>query len=107
MTCAEIVDDDSWSYDELLPFIRRTENDQSEEWKDETQHGNDGTISVSPICRTRKFPLREALKQAWSEAGVPYKGDPNDGQPNGVTEAVEFGRTAFANSLINYSISAA
>lgn len=86
---AELVGDDVWSYDKLLPCIRRTENDQCGQWKDEKQHGYHGTITASPLFQTRKFPLRETLKQAWEEAGVKYKGDPNDGLPNGVTEAVE------------------
>jgi choline dehydrogenase-like flavoprotein len=86
---AEIVGDQSWSYDELLPAFRRTEKDMGEEWKDEVQHGYSGTVAVDPICRTRRFPLREDLRRAWEESGVGYKGDPNSGRPNGVTEALQ------------------
>jgi choline dehydrogenase-like flavoprotein len=86
---AEIVGDDSWSYEKLLPCFRKTEKDMGEEWQNQVQHGYEGTVAVDPICRTRRFPLREDMRRAWEESGVDYKGDPNDGRPNGVTEALQ------------------
>ncbi|OAP59416.1 hypothetical protein AYL99_06714 [Fonsecaea erecta] len=91
---AKIVGDDSWGYDALLPYMRRVESAVVPEGmaKDETQHGYDGPLKLTPIRAlwpSRKYPLRESVQKMWEEAGVRYIPDGNAGDQNGLVEFVE------------------
>ncbi|KIX99801.1 uncharacterized protein Z520_04437 [Fonsecaea multimorphosa CBS 102226] len=92
---AKIVGDDSWGYDALLPYMRRVESMVVLEGvveKDETQHGYDGPLKLTPIRSlwpARKYPLRESVQKMWEEAGVKYIPDGNAGDQNGLVEFVE------------------
>lgn len=91
---AKVVGDDAWSYDELVPFFRKTEWVVEPEagTLEEEGHGHNGTFKVVPIRANhprRQYPLRETIQKAWDEAGVPYNPDGNSGDQNGLTEMVE------------------
>ncbi|KIV79958.1 hypothetical protein, variant [Exophiala sideris] len=91
---AELVGDDAWSYDNLLPYFRKTERVvmASNDSRDDIHHGYDGDLTVVPIRANwpkRKYPLRETVQKAWEEVGVNYISDGNRGDQNGLMEMVE------------------
>ncbi|KAK5045860.1 hypothetical protein LTR84_008953 [Exophiala bonariae] len=93
-TWAEMVGDHSWSYEQLLPYFRKVEkvNPGVDGMRDELQHGYDGFLTATPVKSlhpARQYPLRDKVKQAWDEAGIPYVADGNNGEQNGLTELVE------------------
>ncbi|KAK5208787.1 hypothetical protein LTR47_007944 [Exophiala xenobiotica] len=94
---AKLVADDAWSYDNLLPYFRMTENvftgsGEGKMDRDELHHGYEGPLTATPVRANwpkRKYPLRESVQKAWEEAGVRYNADGNKGDQNGLTEMVE------------------
>ena len=85
---AEIVGDDSWSYNALLPYFHASESDSNPD-HDPPQHGSQGPVKITAVTATRHYPLRSSLQQAWSEVGVSYVSDGNNGHPNGLTQNLE------------------
>ncbi|KIW66216.1 hypothetical protein PV04_08416 [Phialophora macrospora] len=93
---ARIVGDEAWSYNALLPFMKRVESmavsDENGVVRDESQHGYDGPVKIVPV-RTfwpgRKYPLRESVQKMWEEVNVKYLIDGNGGDQNGLTELAE------------------
>ncbi|KAJ9610823.1 hypothetical protein H2200_005600 [Cladophialophora chaetospira] len=93
---SRIVKDDDWSYEKLLPYMKRVESmavrEENGVVKDESQHGYDGPVKAVPV-RTlwpnRKYPLRDTVQMMWEEAGDKYLVDGNNGDQNGLTELVE------------------
>lgn len=89
--------DEGWGYEGLLPYFRRTEThfevgDDGGAAQQQQQHGFSGpvrTASVSSSSEGRKYPLREALRDAWKRIGVEEIGDGNSGEPRGLAELVE------------------
>ncbi len=67
-----------WSYDEVLPYFKKSENNQSH--RDEF-HGNDGPLWVEEL-RTDN-PYHDVVKQACKEAGLPYNPDFNGATQEG------------------------
>ncbi len=67
-----------WSYSEVLPYFRKSENNQT--FKDEF-HGNSGPVWVEEL-RTDN-PYHGIVKQACKEAGLPYNPDFNGAQQEG------------------------
>ncbi|CCG05427.1 mycofactocin system GMC family oxidoreductase MftG [Blastococcus saxobsidens] len=66
---------DLWSYDRLLPAMRRLESDR--EFGDRPEHGADGPV---PVQRpTSGPPLADALGRAAEELGLPAEPDKNAG----------------------------
>ena len=74
-----------WSYQALLPYMRRTEHHYDAEG-DKYQHGFRGPIHTTS---GRVYPLRNTIHQAFIEAGFPENADLNCGQPHGVAPWVE------------------
>jgi choline dehydrogenase-like flavoprotein len=88
----ELVKDKNWSYDGLLPYLRKTETHFNTENVDTSVHGVDGPIhnvSVSQSSPDRKYPLREPLRAAWDRLGVKVIDDANAGMPLGLGELTE------------------
>ncbi|KAE8315546.1 GMC oxidoreductase [Aspergillus transmontanensis] len=88
---AEIVGDEGYSYDAMLPYFIATERyiDASQA---DGQHGSEGPLYVTPISSTgRKYPLREPLAQAWDQNHVSTLPglDGNRGNPQGRAELAE------------------
>ena len=68
-----------WSYDDVLPYFRKAEN--QERGADEF-HGGDGPLAVSDL-RT-DHPLHDAFIAGAQEAGYPYNRDFNGAEQEGV-----------------------
>ena len=67
-----------WGYDDVLPFFRRSENQESHH---DEYHGNDGPLFVSD-ARDR-HPLARAFLSAAAEAGYPSNEDFNGRRQEG------------------------
>ncbi|KAI9933160.1 hypothetical protein MW887_007631 [Aspergillus wentii] len=88
---AKIVGDESWSYEGLLPYFKKTETHFNPN-VDRSVHGVNGPIhnaSVSSSSSERNYPLKEPVKNAWARLGVNHIEDGNAGSPMGLTELVE------------------
>ncbi|OJK04805.1 hypothetical protein ASPACDRAFT_1884441 [Aspergillus aculeatus ATCC 16872] len=88
---AQLVNDESWSYEGLLPYFKRSET----HWDpnaDPTIHGQSGPIhnaTVASSSLARKYPLRDPLLAAWSRLGVEPIADGNAGHPLGLAALTE------------------
>lgn len=69
---------DGWSYDDVLPFFKRAEDNNR--FCNEV-HGVGGPLGVSDIEHIH--PLTRAWLQACQQAGLPYNPDFNSGDPAG------------------------
>lgn len=88
---AELTGDDGWSYNSMLPYFKLTERDTNST-ASSGQHGQEGTITATAIISKHSecsYPLRDTVKQAFAEAGIPYNSDMNNGKPNGLSENIE------------------
>jgi len=63
----EQVGANGWSYDEFLPYLRKTENYLIEDLAESPYHGKEGPVHVSGTVRT---PLSEIFIQAGQELGM-------------------------------------
>lgn len=77
---ADVVGDDRWSYEGLLPFFKRSET-HYDPGGDRNQHGFDGPIKTSS---GRQFPLRQAVHEGLIEIGLKDNHDANAGNPLGI-----------------------
>lgn len=82
---AEMVGDERYSYDGMLPYFI-----QVEEYFDASvtpgEHGSDGPIYAASVTSTgREYPLRGKLAKTWDETGVKKLDnlDANAGPPPG------------------------
>ncbi|KAF0324817.1 glucose dehydrogenase, partial [Colletotrichum asianum] len=87
----EAVGDDRWTYDGLLPYMKKAETFWDSTINSD-QHGYDGPVGIQSVTSTKRpFPLREKVLQSWHEIGVepiPLF-DGNAGNPLGVAEYTE------------------
>ena len=92
---AQVVGDERWNYENLLPFMKRTEKhfaSATDDVAEALEHGHYGpvqTASVTSSSSERAYPLRDAQLQAWKTSGVDRIADANSGSPLGVAELVE------------------
>ena len=87
---AKVVGDDRWSYKGLLPFFRKSEHYFNTRADPET-HGFDGPIHVTSVSASdpeRMYGLREPVRAAFTELGVPYNGG-SSGSMAGISEYIE------------------
>lgn len=71
-----------WSYDELLPYFVRTQDQTSTSPAyDSAHHGRGGPLVAADL--SDPHPVSRAMVQAAIEAGLPACGDFNNGHPNG------------------------
>ncbi|RDW67678.1 hypothetical protein BP6252_09074 [Coleophoma cylindrospora] len=93
---AKLVGDERWSYENMLPYMKKTET----HWSAEdalpatvaAQHGFSGPVFQASVSSTgRKFPLKDNVKQAWAEIGISELpgADGNAGSPLGLAELQE------------------
>ena len=68
-----------WSYDDLLPYFRRSECFEA---GDSGLRGHDGPVKISEIPDPR--PICDAFISAAVACGIPQNPDYNDGAPDGV-----------------------
>ncbi len=71
---------EGWSYSDVLPYFRRSENQERGESE---AHGVGGPLNVSDI--TEQHDLSAAQLEACVEAGIPLRDDINTGDQEGVT----------------------
>jgi choline dehydrogenase len=69
-----------WAWDDVLAYFRRSEGALGP--LDDTLHGRDGPLTVSPI--TERHPLCEAYARAATELGIPATPDFNGTEQEGV-----------------------
>lgn len=91
---ARLTGDDSWSYEGLLPYFKKSEHylNIAEDEQRSKHHGFEGPIrciSVSQSDVERKYGLRKPVKDAWYELGVPFTPNANDGHHLGISEVDE------------------
>lgn len=75
----------------MLPYFRKTER-HWDKGIDTSQHGLNGPMSIYSVSASdpeRRYPLRNAVLEAWTQAGVPHIPDGNNGSPLGVFESSE------------------
>ncbi|KAK8121929.1 hypothetical protein PG984_010599 [Apiospora sp. TS-2023a] len=98
---AEAVGDERWSYGGLKPWLRKTEHflsdsNNPEAETDAEQYGLGGPIQVAPVsvgeAGIRKYPLREPVRDAWTELGVQFNPRRKNGRNTGLTEFCENAR---------------
>jgi choline dehydrogenase len=70
---------DGWSYDEILPLYRRSEDNERGE---DAFHGVDGPLAVSDS--RAMSPLIETMIEASVQAGLPFNADFNGAEQEGV-----------------------
>lgn len=71
-----------WSYDEVLPYFKKSENNQSIR---DNYHGTDGPMWVEEL-RTDN-PYHAVLAQACAEAGLPHNPEVNGAEQEGFRNA--------------------
>ncbi len=71
-----------WSYEDVLPYFKKAENNQS--IRDE-YHGTDGPVWVEEVRSDN--PYHEILHQACLEAGLPHNPDLNGAEQEGFRSA--------------------
>ncbi|KAJ8130780.1 hypothetical protein O1611_g2848 [Lasiodiplodia mahajangana] len=89
---AKVVGDSRWSYEGFKPWFRKSERFHDTKANADV-HGFDGPMHVTSVSAgqsgARKYPLREAVKQAWAELGIQHNIEKKDGVIAGLTEFVE------------------
>jgi len=92
---ANVVDDQSWNYEGLLPYFKKSEHHYGDVDRDSEQHGFDGPIhtEINSIDPDRKYPLREPVREALKAVGVREIEDGNSGYPLGMSEKSRTGTT--------------
>ncbi|KAI4248158.1 MAG: hypothetical protein LQ352_006003 [Teloschistes flavicans] len=82
-----MVDDERWTYEGLLPYFRKTETHHDSQ-ADPHQHGFDGPIVSTPAL-DRTYPLTKQLREAYIKIGVKPIHDHNGGDNKGMAPHVE------------------
>jgi len=88
---ANVVGDARWSYKGLLPYMRKSEG-FTDSTADPEQHGLHGPMHVTSVSASdpeRRYPLREPIRNAWTELGVKVNPDPSSGSLVGISEFLE------------------
>ena len=88
---AELVEDQRWSYEWLLPYFRRIETCYDPDNGDRQQHGFNGPIHTTT---GRAYPLHETIRTAFKSVGLTENPDANSGMPFGIGSWTENWRDA-------------
>jgi predicted dehydrogenase (TIGR03970 family) len=72
---------DRWSFDEVLPFMKRLEHDL--DFPDGRYHGGEGPVPVSRSLSSRLHPLSQSFAAACTALGYPDEPDKNAPGPPG------------------------
>ena len=71
---------EGWSFDELLPYFKKSENYEVE--TDNPYHGNGGELNVKNV--DTKYPITQAYIDAAVSLGIPRNDDLNSGNQEGI-----------------------
>ena len=72
---------DEWSWERVLPYFRRLENDQD---FDDDFHGQDGPVPIRRYREEELVPVQAAFVRAMRESGYPETKDNNDPRSTGL-----------------------
>lgn len=85
---SNLVGDQRWSYEGMLPWFRKTETHHDPKSVDSNQHGFEGPIHTT--ASARKYPLKELLRQAFLQGtNLLENHDANGGNPIGIAPYTE------------------
>lgn len=73
-----------WSYEEVLPYFMRSENNEAIERMDAGYHGKDGELNVS-FSNKFKTPFADAFVAACAAVGIPENPDYNGAKQAGAS----------------------
>lgn len=102
---ATLVGDARWSYNHLLPYFPKTKTRSAVDdvAREPPVHPNTiFTAKPSESHPDRRYPLRDAMLEAWKRNGVKHIADANSGYPIGISERVENfnqGKRQFAHRI--------
>lgn len=74
---ANLVGDKHWSYENMLPYFKKSEDYYCGVHINKSQHGFEGPIHT--VGGPRGFPLEKPIKKAFESIGFKYKPDYNIG----------------------------
>jgi len=73
---------EGWSYEEVLPYFKRSERNEQLDQLDARYHGGEGPLNVTYATRFRT-PLADAFVDACKQTGIPENHDQNGAQQAG------------------------
>ena len=73
-----------WSYDEILPYFIKSENNEQIDQVEEEAHGKNGELNVTFATRF-KTPYEDAFIEAVQQVGIPKTKDFNGSQQKGIS----------------------
>ncbi|KAK5989636.1 GMC-type oxidoreductase acuG [Cladobotryum mycophilum] len=85
----ETVNDARWSYEGLLPYMKMTEDVDT---NDHSEHGTAGPMRIQSVISTnREYPLRDKVLSSWAQLGIKQLDgyDGNSGNPVGLGDLYE------------------
>ena len=88
---AKSVADERWSYQGLLPYLKKAEN-HFEAKENPEQRGSDGPMRITSVLDShpkRRYGLREPIKAAWEELGLQQNPRGDCGSLAGICEYLE------------------
>lgn len=86
---AEIVGDEKWNYENMLPYFKRTENFAGKPPNDRGSEGPFRIASISASHPNRRYPLRDVLHSAYEQMGVKHVSAETCEDPIGISEILE------------------
>ncbi|KAH8820207.1 hypothetical protein F5884DRAFT_657222 [Xylogone sp. PMI_703] len=109
---AQLAGDDSWTFENLLPYFRKSETFRSSTRPIDTKiHGNNGPIeirSMRDVRNGKSYPLCDSMRAAWQELdpSLSWNDESNNGYPLGMNEwESTFIRPERQNPHLTYDIS--
>ncbi|KAF2153155.1 GMC oxidoreductase [Myriangium duriaei CBS 260.36] len=79
---AVLTGDDSWNYENMLPYFRKTETYNAV--GSDTAHGKTGPLQVKVSTRAeRLWPMHDLVGSLWASEGLKWNKDLNSGSPLG------------------------
>lgn len=72
-----------WSYDEVLPYFKKSEHNEQADELDEDYHGVNGELNVT-FAKKFKTPYAKAFVEAGEAIGIPRNTDYNGKQQKGI-----------------------
>ena len=99
---AKLVRDDRWSYEGLIPYLRKSEHSLGPS-PDIQQRGFDGPMRLATLSSSdsqRVYALREPVLAAWKELGMEYIANGNSGRIAGIQKSRKIGIMECASHLM-------
>ncbi len=78
-----VLGNEGWSYEEVLPYFKKSEHNEQADQLNPGYHGTDGELNVT-FSQQFKTPLGQAFIDAGVQAGLPQNDDYNGAEQKGV-----------------------